>query len=168
MFVLPCFIYVYCVYLILLRIIFCPNIIAAVRFDDTNIHSCFFLLSSPIIQSTRKMQQFTQLVLVSFGNWPGIKADTLCYLNCWVGSGSIQKLTSDYSIHYLLATLLNWFLIHSLIDQLLNQTLQVRYFTDLVLGSFGNWPVIKADYMCYLSCRVGFGNIQIITIDLII
>ena len=50
----------------------------------------------------------------------------------------------------MLDILLGVFWVSLVIDQLLNQTLCVSYFTDLVLGSFGNWSVIKADTLCYL------------------
>ena len=50
----------------------------------------------------------------------------------------------------MLAILLSWFWVHSFCDQLLNQTLCVRYFTQYIMGSFGNWSVIIADSMCWI------------------
>ena len=48
----------------------------------------------------------------------------------------------------MLAVLLSVFWFHLVIEQSLKQTLYVRYFTDLIWGSFGNWPVIKSDTLC--------------------
>ena len=47
-------------------------------------------------------------------------------------------------------TLLSWFWVYSVIEQLLKQTLGFVYFTELILSPFGNCPVIIIDNMCYL------------------
>ena len=50
----------------------------------------------------------------------------------------------------MLDILLSVFGVHLLTDHRLNQTLCVSCFTQSILGSFGNLPVIKADNMCWL------------------
>ena len=55
---------------------------------------------------------------------------------------------SRSSIQYVLSILLSWFLAQLLIDRWLNKTLCTSYFTLLILGTYVNWPVMKADPMC--------------------
>ena len=45
----------------------------------------------------------------------------------------------------MLAIIMSWFWVQSVIEQGLNQKLRVRYFTELNLGLIDNFPVIKAD-----------------------
>ena len=45
----------------------------------------------------------------------------------------------------MLEILLSLFLVQLVIGRQLKQILCVGHFTELVLGSTGNWPVIKAD-----------------------
>ena len=54
----------------------------------------------------------------------------------------------------MLAILLSWFWVYSMIEQWLNQTLCIRYFTEFIQGTFGNWTVIKSDTLCELFYRV--------------
>ena len=78
---------------------------------------------------------------------------------------------------------MSWVWVHSVIDQLLNQQLYVRYFTklnlcllidwplikaetcvryftELIWGTFSNQQVIKPETMCYLFYWVDLGYIQ--------
>ena len=50
--------------------------------------------------------------------------------------------------------LMSWLKVDSVIDQWLKQTLCVSYFTEFIESTFGNWPLIKAETMCYISYRV--------------
>ena len=62
--------------------------------------------------------------------------------------GYSQNLTSDLIRHSMLDILLSGFGLDLAIYQKLNQTLCVSYFTQSILGSFNNWPVIKSDTIC--------------------
>ena len=48
----------------------------------------------------------------------------------------------------MLAILLETMLEHSVIDQLVKQTLCVRTFTELIRGKFGIGTVLKAETLC--------------------
>ena len=89
----------------------------------------------------------------------------------------------------MLAILLSWFLVHLITDKvlnlslcvsyinqlvlgtflvlehLLNQTIGVSNFTEMSLGEFSKRPVIKADTMCSLLCKIDFGYIRYLTSD---
>ena len=53
-----------------------------------------------------------------------------------------------------------WFGVNVVIDQWINHALCVSYFIGYNLGSFGHWPVIKADTMFYLLYWVYLGYSQ--------
>ena len=78
----------------------------------------------------------------------------------------------------MLAVLISGFWVNLVVDLWLNQKLCVRYSTQYVLGSFGNWSVIKAETMCELFYYVNlvyiwyctlidgtFGNLPVIKED---
>ena len=44
--------------------------------------------------------------------------------------------------------------VYSVLEQLFNQTLSVRYFTELIEGSVGNRPVKKAGTLSWLFYHV--------------
>ena len=54
----------------------------------------------------------------------------------------------------MLANSLTWLGVHLVLDQLFNQTLCVCYFTELILGLFGNGPVNKIIH-CVLAILLG-------------
>ena len=72
-----------------------------------------------------------------------IKSNNQCWLMNWLEYRWCWYLKSALRRHYVLATLWTWFLAHLLIDQWLNQTLFVRYYTRFIKGSYFNEPVNK-------------------------
>ena len=50
--------------------------------------------------------------------------------------------------HYVFASLLSEIWVKSVMDQWLKQTLCISYFTELILGTIDNGPVIKEDTLC--------------------
>ena len=60
----------------------------------------------------------------------------------------IWYLTSNYRIQLLVAIYWVGFGVHLAIEQYLDQRVTVSYYTEWILGSFGNWPV-TTEYSYY-------------------
>ena len=78
--------------------------------------------------------------LGSFGDLTVIKMDTMCYPNYWVNMGYSRWLTSDKIRHFVLAILISVFLVRSLIEHWLKQTLCLSYFTGFIWFTLGIGP----------------------------
>ena len=85
--------------------------------------------------------------------WPVNKADTMCYLIYWVHLGYICSLSSNLSIHSVLAILLSGS------GEWINQPRCVSYFNGYHLYSLVNGPVIKAETVCEIFYWVYLGLI---------
>ena len=100
------------------------------------------------IKQTICVRYFTGLSLVAFSDFPINKADTMCFIIFWVDYGYIWYWSSDWSRNYVLDILMSWLWVNLELNQWLDQTLRVCYFTWMILVIFSIGPVIKADTMC--------------------
>ena len=80
----------------------------------------------------------------------------------WIHSVMDQWSNQTLWVRYLLS----WFWVHSVIEHIFDQTLCVANFTELILGTFSNWNVIKSDTLCQLFYWVDIGYIWYCTSDL--
>ena len=77
-----------------------------------------------------------------------------------------HNYTSRKIRHYVLASLLCWFGVHSITVEWLNQTHCVSKSTKNIFSCFVIWPVHTADTICYISYCVDFGHIQRLKMDI--
>ena len=57
----------------------------------------------------------------------------------------------------MLSVLLSEFLVNLVNNQWLIKTVCIGYFSELILGTFGNFPVNKKHTQCYPFYRLEFG-----------
>ena len=77
-----------------------------------------------------------------------IKEYTMCYLFYWVylgifGNGPVNKIG-----HFVLANSLTWLGVRLVLEQWFKHVLCVKYFSELISGSFGNELDNKKDTIC--------------------
>ena len=114
-----------------------------------SIFSWFWVVweSDQWLKQTIYVIYYTELILGTFGNLPVNKSDTMSYLfQRLILSifGNLPVIKSDTMLDFSLS----WFRGKLIIDMWLHKTLCVRYFTELIWGTFGNWPVNKVYTMC--------------------
>ena len=93
---------------------------------------------------------FTEKTLIPFGNGPVNKSRhyVLYFLLFLLWDHCVTKVNKIR--HYLLDNSLTWLWVHLVLYQWFKHTLFVRYFTQLISGSFINSTVKKADTTCEL------------------
>ena len=130
------------------------------------------LVTEEWLKQTHCVSYFTKIHFGCFIIWPVHKVDTMCYLRYCVDLVCIHSLNSylsrhttlDVSLrlilfssmiwpvkksrHYVLATLLCWFVVHLVVEKWFKQTQCFSYFTNIYLVCFTIIPVNKADNLC--------------------
>ena len=83
-----------------------------------------------------------------------------------ISLGFIDNYNSGKIRHHVLVNLLCWLLLHLFIEEWLNQTQFVRYYTKIYFGFLMILSVHKSDTMCQLSYCVVCVYIMSLKIDL--
>ena len=103
---------------------------------------------------------FIELIIGSISNIPVIKADTVCYIFYWVSYGFNRQYTINSIKQFWLSILMSLFRVYSLTDQWIIQTLRVRCFTELIMGSISNWPVKNKTLFVSYFIKMILGSIS--------